>query len=118
MSPGSAHSLSVQCFLLCSVQLARRVLKLERINASLRQQLGTEEKDKNTLIEEVREGERDMLFPLCFTLSLYLFQLKKTKSHFELSSRPHKYLMETLQARDTRIEKLTNTNATLEKKLR
>ena len=66
MSPGSAHSLSIQCFLFYSVQLARRVLKLERINASLRQQLGTEEKDKNTLIEEVREGERDMLFPLCF----------------------------------------------------
>ncbi|XP_019852664.1 PREDICTED: progesterone-induced-blocking factor 1-like [Amphimedon queenslandica] len=78
-----------------SVQLARRVLKLERINASLRQQLGTQEKEKNTL-----NGE-----------------LTQMKSQFELSSQPHKYLMETLQGRDKKIEKLTETNATLEKRI-
>ena len=36
-----------------SVQLARRVLKLERINVSLRQQLESQDKDKRTMEEKV-----------------------------------------------------------------
>ena len=39
-----------------SVQLARRVLKLERINSSLRQQLEAENKDKQELKEKVSES--------------------------------------------------------------
>ncbi|XP_019860372.1 PREDICTED: progesterone-induced-blocking factor 1-like, partial [Amphimedon queenslandica] len=39
------------------------------------------------------------------------------KSQFELSSQPHKYLMETLQGRDKKIEKLTETNIALEKRI-
>jgi progesterone-induced-blocking factor 1 len=77
-----------------SVQLARRVLKLERVNASLRQQLEGGERERNGLKEKVRT--------LCEQL--------------ELSEKPQNYLLEVLKKRDDSLKNATNKSDILEKK--
>lgn len=79
-----------------SVQLARRVLKLERINVSLRQQLETQDKDKRTMEEKIS----------CIS------------SQLDLSKQPYKYLVESLQSRDNEIQMIGNRNSALEARIR
>lgn len=50
-------TIAINLILLYSVQLARRVLKLERINSSLRRQVDALDKEKKALDEQVRVGK-------------------------------------------------------------
>ena len=82
-------------FLSASVQLARRVLKLERINSSLRQQLEAMEC-------AAREKEK---------------KLASLTEQLDLSKQPYKYLIESLKARDEELHIARSKKTALEEKI-